>query len=62
MQKPIEILKRDERTGPVKDGRFKPHRDSEGYWTIGFGRRIDHIGISSAGNWDRSIFGYRQIR
>lgn len=46
MQNLIEILKHDEGTGPMKGGRNMPYQDSEGYWTIGFGRCIDKIGIS----------------
>lgn len=43
----IEMLKRDEGTGPIENGRFLPYRCSAGYMTIGYGRNIEERGISS---------------
>lgn len=40
------MIKRDEGTGPMKDGRLLPYRDSVGLLTIGYGRNIDERGIS----------------
>ena len=39
-------LKKHEGTGPVKNGRFMPYRDSVGKMTIGWGRNLDDRGIS----------------
>lgn len=35
-----------EGTGPMVNGRFMPYKDSLGFWTIGYGRCIEKIGIS----------------
>jgi len=43
----IELIKKHEGTGPVKNGRFMPYQDSEGCLTIGFGRYIEKKGISA---------------
>lgn len=43
----VELIMHDEGTGPVKDGRLMPYRDSRGFLTIGYGRCIDKIGISA---------------
>lgn len=44
----IDLLKEDEGTGPVRNGRLMPYQDSEGFWTIGYGRCIEKVGISFA--------------
>lgn len=36
----------DEGTGPIINGRLMPYTDSEGYYTLGFGRCIELRGIS----------------
>lgn len=41
-----EQLKEHEGTGPVKNGRFYPYRDSVGKLTIGYGRNLDDRGLS----------------
>lgn len=41
----IEMIKRDEGTGPMKNGRFFAYLDSVGLQTIGYGRNIDENGI-----------------
>lgn len=46
INKLLEMIKRDEGTGPVNDGRLLPYRDSVGLLTIGYGRNIDERGIS----------------
>lgn len=39
-------LIRDEGTGPIINGRLMPYTDSQGYYTLGFGRCIELRGIS----------------
>lgn len=46
MRELTEMLKRHEGTGPVRNGRMMPYRDSEGLLTIGYGRCIERVGIS----------------
>lgn len=41
-QKLIELVKQAE------GRRLKPYKDTEGYWTIGYGRCLDTTGISAA--------------
>lgn len=41
-----DLIKLHEGTGPVKNGRMMPYRDSEGLLTIGYGRCIERVGIS----------------
>jgi lysozyme len=40
-------LRDEEGTGPIKDGRQLVYRDSEGVWTIGYGRNVQDRGLSS---------------
>jgi len=46
MQHILDLLKNDEGTGPVVNGRMMPYEDSEGLMTIGYGRCIEKVGIS----------------
>lgn len=41
-----QMIKAQEGTGPMVNGRFMPYLDSAGKWTIGYGRCIQDIGIS----------------
>lgn len=41
----VAALKRDEGTGPVKNGRLMPYRDSKVILSIGYGRNLDSNGI-----------------
>jgi len=41
------LIKLHEGTGPVRGGRFFPYRDTAGKLTIGYGRCLDEVGISS---------------
>ena len=41
-----EMIKINEGTGPMHDGRFMPYKDTVGKYTIGYGRNIDDCGIS----------------
>jgi lysozyme len=43
-----EQLKKHEGTGPVKNGRFFPYKDSVGKLTIGYGRNLEDRGLSLA--------------
>jgi len=44
----VADLKRDENTGPLKNGRMFPYPDSVGVLTIGWGRNLKDKGISLA--------------
>ena len=44
----IARLKSDEGTGPLHGDRFMPYTDSVGVLTVGWGRAIGRIGISTA--------------
>ena len=39
------LLRSDEGTGPIKNGRLMPYEDSKGNLTIGYGRAIGLVGI-----------------
>jgi len=41
-------LRRHEGTGPMRQGRFLPYRDTVGKLTIGYGRNLEDVGISQA--------------
>lgn len=43
-----DALRRDEGTGPLRNGRFLPYKCSSGKLTIGYGRNIEDRGISAA--------------
>lgn len=43
----IQLLKRHEGTGPMKDSRFLPYQDTVSKWTIGFGRNLSDVGLSA---------------
>lgn len=40
------MLRQQEGTGPMKEGRFYPYHDSKGLLTIGYGRCLDRKGMS----------------
>ena len=42
----LDLIRKDEGTGPVKDGRMMPYKDSVGVLTIGYGIAIGVTGIS----------------
>jgi len=42
----IEMVKRDEGTGPMTNGRHRVYKDSEGIDTVGYGRNIEERGLS----------------
>lgn len=39
------MLRQQEGTGPMRDGRYFPYQDSEGIWTIGVGHNLEAKGI-----------------
>lgn len=39
------MLRQQEGTGPMRDGRFFPYQDSEGIWTIGVGHNLESKGL-----------------
>ena len=40
-----QMLKQQEGTGPLRDGRFFPYQDAEGIWTIGYGHNLEAKGL-----------------
>jgi lysozyme len=64
----IAAVKPAEGTGPVKNGRFMPYRDTVGKLTIGWGRNLDDTGITEdeaeyllAGDIHRSVAELRAV-
>lgn len=41
-----DLIARHEGTGPIKDGRFMPYKDTVGKLTIGYGRNLTDRGLS----------------
>ena len=41
------MIKANEGTGPMKNGRFMPYIDTVGKWTVGYGRNITDCGLSA---------------
>lgn len=41
-----DTIKEQEGTGPIRQGRMFPYKDTRGKLTIGFGRNLDDVGIS----------------
>jgi len=46
MSKLLDLIRKDEGTGPIKNGRMMPYKDSEGVLTIGYGIAIGITGLS----------------
>jgi len=46
MSKLLNLIRVDEGTGPIKNGRMMPYEDSEGVLTIGYGIAIGVTGLS----------------
>ena len=46
MSKLLDLIRNDEGTGPIKNGRMMPYEDSVGVLTIGYGIAIGITGIS----------------
>lgn len=42
----VDIIKRHEGTGPIKDGRFLAYQDTKKIWSCGFGRNLQGRGLS----------------
>lgn len=46
MSKLLDLIRTDEGTGPIKNGRMMPYKDSVGVLTIGYGIAIGVTGLS----------------